>query len=338
MTRPVSNPSSLLTSLLTCLLTLGARLALPVLALALGAACPEKKAEEAKVCCDQPKIPAGVAPFKIVGDDASGLYDERVVKIKAVLSGPAERTQIYPVLHAIYRHALTRDTNEPLEFEADVYANEAAATTGGPGVARIARPRGKLAPECENRVAYTFEQAANIAFGEIFLRKAEEEGSDTCKLNESKDQAPVDAGWKLRPAITIDGAAQTATLAYPFRKDTEDAYLEEIKFTSAMKAWIDFATAFFHKVPDLKKLAFIGTHNDTEVLKIVLTREQFNSGFAGLQEDIAAYAAVTFQKLGMGAGSEKAVLKDRENFQTKTYKTALGSLPKDQVTIAKNLK
>ncbi len=330
MTRPKSNPFSLL--------TLGVRLAVPVLSLALGTACPEKKSEEAKICCDQPKIPADVAPFKIVGDDATGIYDERVVKIKAVLSGPTERTQLYPVLHTIYRHAMTRATNEPLAFEADLYASEAAATAGGPGVARIARPRGKLAPECENRVAYTFDRAANIAFGEIFLRKAEENGSDTCKLMESKDQAPIDAGWKLRPAIVIDGAAQTAALTYPFRKDTEDAYQEEIKFTGAMKAWIDFATAYFHKVPDLKNLTFIGTHNDAEILKISLSREQFNNGFAGLQEDIAAYAAVTFQKLGMGAGSEKAVLKDRENFQTKTYKAALASLPKDQVTIAKNLK
>ncbi len=330
MTRLQSIPSSVL--------TLGVRLAVPALVLALGSACPEKKMEEAKICCDQPKIPAGVAPFKIVGDDATGLYDERVVKIKAVLSSPADRTQIFPVLHTIYRHAMTRDTNEPLQFEADVYANEAAATAGGPGIARIARPRGKLAPECENRVAYTFDQAANIAFGEIFLRKAEEEGSDTCKLNESKDQKPVDEGWKLRPAIVIDGAAQTATLTYPFRKDTEDAYVEEIKFTSVMKTWIDFASAFFHKVPDLKNLTFVGIHKDAEVLKISLSGEQFNKGFSGLQEDIAAYAAVTFQKLGMGAGSEKAVLKDRENFQTKTYKTALGSLPKDQVTIAKNLK
>jgi len=330
MTRLKFNPSFLLSR--------GTRLAGPLAVLALGAGCPEKKAEEPKACCEQPTIPAGVAPFKIVVDDATGLYDERVVKIRAVLGGAAERKQLYPVLHTLYRHALTRETKEPLEFEAEVYDSESAAKAGGQGLARIERPRGKLAPVCENRVAYTFEQAANIAFGELFLRKAEEDGSDTCKMAESKDQAPIDADWKLKPAIAIDNAAQSATLTYPFRKDTEDAYLDEIKFTSAMKVWIDFATAFFHKVPDLKNLTFSGTHKDAEVLKITLTRPQFSSGFAGLQEDIAAYAAVTFQKLGMGAGSEKAVLKDRENFQTKTYKTALASLPKDQVTISKNLK
>lgn len=320
------------------------RLRLPTAArvsalLALVASCPDKAGPPApKPCCDQPEIPAGVVPFTIVADESTGLYDERIVKLKAVLSRPAARPELYPVLHALFRHAMTREVAEPRVFHAEVYDGEAAARGGGPGVASIARAQGKLAPECENRVPYTFAEATARAFGELFLRKAEEDPTDSCKLREPRDAPPIDEGFAHRPALTVDEAARAVTLTVPFLKEGEDAWAPELKLTGALKQWIDYTTAYFRKVPDLRRLTFVGVHRDAPALRIAASKEEFETHLSGLQEDIAAYAAVTFQKLGMNAQNQAAALKEQEQFHRKTYLAALAKLPKDQVTIAKNLK
>ena len=87
-------------------------------------------------------------------------------------------------------------------------------------------------------------------------------------------------------------------------------------------------------MPDLKAVTFNGLHQDAEVLRISLTRQQFDTDFAGLQETIAAHAAITFQALGTGRASEKGAEKEQEHFKLKTYRQALAALPRNQVTIA----
>src|SRR5262245_26766741 len=77
-------------------------LALPLVA------CSTEKAPPPKTCCDQPKIPPGVTPFVVVGEDVSGPSDGEKVIMKVGLSQAAKREQIYPVLHTLYRHVMKR--------------------------------------------------------------------------------------------------------------------------------------------------------------------------------------------------------------------------------------
>jgi hypothetical protein len=93
----------------------------------------------------------------------------------------------------------------------------------------------------------------------------------------------------------------------------------------------------FSKAPDLQAVSYIGVLDDQPVLKITTTRQQFDEKLSRVQETIAAYAAITFAKLGLHKTDDKGALKDQEQQKTRTYKAALGFLPKDQVTISPRL-
>ena len=85
------------------------------------------KSEQASgptTCCDQPKIPAGVPAFTVVRDEVSGPSDGQVVKLHVALKQKTKRDDIYPTLQFLYRYAMTRNTFEPTNFLAAVYATE----------------------------------------------------------------------------------------------------------------------------------------------------------------------------------------------------------------------
>jgi hypothetical protein len=79
----------------------------------LGAACSTEKSEAPKACCEQPKIPAGVTPFVVVADDVTGPSDGQKVIMRVGAAQPIKRDQVFPVLHLLYRHAMTRNVFEP---------------------------------------------------------------------------------------------------------------------------------------------------------------------------------------------------------------------------------
>jgi hypothetical protein len=97
-------------------------------------------------------------------------------------------------------------------------------------------------------------------------------------------------------------------------------------------------TSMFSKVDGLKELAFNGVYKDEPAVKIRVTREQFDNILARLQEQIASHAAFTFQVIGMGKKSSEAAEKEQEKFKSKSYKSALEKLPKEQVFISPKLK
>ena len=101
-----------------------------------------------------------------------------------------------------------------------------------------------------------------------------------------------------------------------------------------MTYWAEFTTTMFSKAPELKEVTYSGMLDDQPVLKITVTRQQFDEKLSTVQETIASYAAITFAKLGLHKTDDKGALKDQEQQKTKTYKTALSFLPKDQVMIS----
>lgn len=300
------------------------------------AACKES-APEVKPCCEQPKIPAGVPSFKVVADEVSGPGDGQVVKMKAVLTQPIERQDVYPVLHTLYAWAMTRSAFEPIDFRAEVFANESAAGGGQPA-AVVERPRGQQGPTCDNAVPWTFRQAVTRAYEASLNRLPPENLQDTCRVEKPKAQERFDENFTHKPSLTIDEANRTATVEYPYLADGKDEFAAKLSFNQAMTYWIEFATSMFRRAPDLKAFKFVGLHGNGPVVTILLDRKDFEGKFASLQEEVASHAALTFQKLGMNATNDKAAEKEQESFKAKTFRDALKLLPPSQVSVASSLK
>jgi hypothetical protein len=299
----------------------------------------------AKPCCDQPKLPAGVTPFVVVADDATGSSDEARVIMAAGLSRPAKRDQIYPVLKTLYVHAMNRGPFEPLHFVATVYATESAARTGGDQgvVGRVTREQSDRAPKCENLVRYDFEEQVAHAFATATGRPPEEDPLDTCHIAEKKVVARADDAFTHRPTYKLDAARHALELTYPYLEMGKDEYLEKLRFTSAMRDWVEELNVFFGKVEELAEVTFIGVGQvagkpaPEPVVKITVTRQQFQS-LSGLQDEIASHANVTFASLGLHRKDDKGAEKEQDAFQGKTYRAALARLPKNQVFVSPKLK
>jgi hypothetical protein len=303
-------------------------------------ACSAEKAAGPKACCDQPKIPAGVTPFVVVGDDVNGPSDGQKVIMRVGVSQPIKRDQVYPILHTLYRHAMTRNAFEPIQFVANVYASETAARAGGDSalVGRIVREQSDLGPKCENKIPYDMGEQVARAFAVSIGRGEEEDSNDSCHLAEKKAVARIDDKFTHRPSYKFDPARAAVEVSYPYLELGRDEYVKDLKYSSAMRDWIEHAQVFFGKVEGLKELTFVGVKDDQPVIKITVTRQQFDSQLASLQEEIAAHSAVTFASLGMHTTNDKGAAKEQSTFQNKTYKTALAQLPKNQVFVSPKLK
>ncbi len=303
------------------------------------AACSTDKAAEPAACCAQATIPEGVARFTIVVDEVAGASDGQKVVIRAALAAPAKRDAVYPALHTLYRHAMKRGPFEPIQFSAELYGSQAEAKSGdeAKALARIARSQTQAGPQCDNRIPYDFSEQVGRAFDASLGRLPEESLDDSCKLAAPKKVVRVDENFTHKASYKLDPAARGVIVSYPYLEMGKDAYVEKLRLSSALGDWIDITTSLFRKVPDLATVTFSGVHQDAEVLRISLSRPQFDADFAGLQETIAAHAAVTFQSLGTGRSNDKAAEKEQESFKMKTYREALAALPKNQVTISPKL-
>ena len=303
------------------------------------AGCGADKAAAPPPCCEQPKVPPGVAGFKVVADEGSGPSDGRKVILRVALEGPVKRDQVYPVLHALYRHAMQRAPFEPVQFSAEIYPNESGARAGGDVqmLARISRSQSQVGPQCENRVPYDLREQVTRAFDASLGRLPQQDMDDTCHLGTPKATTRVDETFKHKPAFKLEDATRSVEVTYPYLAMGKDEFAEKLKLSSALGDWIDLTGSLFRKVPDLAAVTFIGSHDDTEVLRIKLSRQQYDADFANLQETIAAHGAVTFQALGTGRSNDKTAEKEQETFKVTAYKDALALLPKNQVTISPKL-
>jgi hypothetical protein len=303
--------------------------------------CSSPKETAPKPCCEQPKIPAGVPSFVIVADDVTGpSSDARKVQMRAALSGPTKRDQLYPVLHTVYRHAMTRTAFEPLDFRGEIYESEAAARAGGPAgrVASIFKGQSDTGPRCENDAKYDFTEQAERAFAAVNGRLPEENPNDSCHLDDKKPAARVDDAFTHKPALKVDPAAKAVEVTHPYLQMDKDEWVPELRRNAALLDWSDYMTTLFRRVEGLQRMVFVGVHREEPVVKITVTRDQFDNALSSLREEISSHAATTFASLGTGASSDKEAQREQEAFKAKTYKAAMAVLPKAQVFVSPKLK
>src|SRR5215471_312575 len=302
------------------------------------AGCNTQQASGPKTCCDQPKIPPGVPAFTVVSDDVTDPTDGQDVKIRVALRGKTKRDEVYPALHFLYRYAMTRNTFEPVNFVGEFYTTEGEAHTGGNPVAKVWRERSDKGPKCENGIKLEFAEEVQKAFDHSLNRAEPEDLADTCHMAEKKKVARFDDKFAHKPSFKLDVTRQATEVRYPYLDTGKDEYVKALSFNAAMTYWAEFTTAMFSKAPELKELTYIGLLNDDPVLKITVTRQEFDQKLSNVQETIASYAAITFATLGLHKTDDKGALKDQEQQKTKTYRAALSFLPKDRVFVSPKLK
>jgi hypothetical protein len=301
-------------------------------------ACNTEKPAPVRVCCDQPRIPPGVPAFVVVSDEVTGPTDGQEVKLRVAMKQKTKRDLMYPAMHFLYRYAMTRDTFEPVSFVGEFYPSEGEAKTGGNPIAKVWRDRSDRGPKCENTVRLEFTEEVERAFAYSLNRAEPEDLADTCHLSEKKVVARFDDAFKHKPTFSVNAAGKSADVTYPYLDTGKDEYMPSLTFNSAMTYWAEFLTTMFSKAPELASLTYTGILDDQPVLKITVTRKEFDEHLSRTQETIASYAAITFAKLGMHKTDDKGAKKDQEQQRTKTYKAALSFLSKDQVFVSPKLK
>lgn len=335
-------------------LTLGSRLA-PILrtaavagmaaagtaALAPMTGCSTDKATAPRACppdCDQPKIPPGVPAFQVVKDEATGPSDGQDVKIRVVLKQKTKRDDIYPALHFLYRYAMTRGTFEPRNFTGEFFNSESDAASGANVAAKVWREQSDKGPKCDNAIKLELPEQVAKGFAWSLNRGEPEDLEDTCHLNEKKKVARFDDKFTHKPTYKVDAAAKAVEVQYPYLETGKDEYVKELSFNAAMTYWAEFMSTMFQKAPDLQQITYNGVLNDEPVLRITVTRQEYDAKLTTVQETIASFAAITFAKLGMHKLDDKGAQKEQEAFKTNTYTTALSFLPKDHVMVSPKLK
>jgi len=306
--------------------------------LAIAASCSTEKAAGPKTCCDQPKVPAGIPAFTVLYDDVTGPTDGESVKLRVALKQKTKRDDIYPALQFLYRYAMTRHTFEPVNFVGEFYTSEGEAQSASNPAAKIWRERTDKGPKCENNIHLDFPEQVEKAFAYSMNRAVAEDLSDTCHLGEVKKQARFDDKFTHKPSYKVDPTKQAVVVTYPYLDTGKDEYVKTISFNNAMTYWAEFTNTMFNKAPDLKELTYTGLLNDEPVMKITVTRQEFDAKLSNVQETIASFAAITFAKLGLHKTDDKGALKEQEKQKTQTYKTALSFLPKDRVFLSPKLK
>ena len=305
-------------------------------------ACSTEKAAAPKACppdCDQPKIPAGVPAFQVVKDDVTGATDGQDVVIRVVLKQKTKRDAIYPALHFLYRYAMTRNTFEPRNFTGEFYGSEAEATAGTTPQAKVWKAQSDKGPKCDNAIRLELPEQVEKAFAHSLNRGEVEDLDDTCRLNEKKKIARFDDKFAHKPTFKLDESAKAVEVLFPYLDSTgKDEYVKVLSFNSAMTYWAEFTSTMFQKAQDLQQLTYVGVLDDQPVLKITVTRQEFDSKLSTVQETISSFAAITFAKLGLHKTNDKGATKEQEAHKTKTYMNALSFLPKDHVMVSPKLK
>ena len=310
--------------------------------LLLAAAACEKKAEGPQTCCTQVDIPPGVAKFAVVADDVTGPSDGQKAMLKLGMLQPFKRDQMYGPMKVLYANVMKRTAFEPIHFEGWFYANESDAKAGNASnvIAKIVREQTDRAPKCENNVKYNFAEQVDRAFihstrGE---QELQEDLNDTCHIGEKKKQVRYDEKFAHKTTYKLDAGNQAVEITHPFLEMGKDEYVADLRINAVMGQWAEYMTSMFSNAEHLKSLTFVGLYKEEPVVKISISRLQYDNSLSRLQETVASHAAITFQTIGMGAKSSEAAEKEQEQFKSKTYKDALGKLPKEQVTISANLK
>ena len=274
-------------------------------------ACDSSKAPENKFAVPPVTASPGMPPFKVVKDDVS--TDKEKVNLQVALTAPAERENIEALLKDLYRQVMTRIGYEPSTVEIYVFASEDRAKAAPDAwSASLIKHQSDKGPNIENKVQLTFPKAVAAALqGDTFV-------------------------GKLQPKVEIDEAKHHVTLTIPYVEPGKDEWADHLSYNLAVTTFVDYAQRLYQNVADMDGLTYIGVWKDAPVLRITLANKgDYNTlDLYALGERIGGKQGKAFAEAQLTKKSDATIAKEKAQAEKKEYQTALGKLPKGQVTVA----
>ncbi len=282
-------------------------------------ACPD--ASKDKLYFKDVTPPLGAGKVTIVSDDNANLESGGETTIIATVEPGIDRDELDRLMTSFLRQARERrgfkKGDKAVKIDLRFYVDEAKAKAGGADwLAQVLVSPGANEPTQTNRQKAPLLKWAKKALG----------------------PQPEYSG-KLQPQILADPAALSIELTIPFVSDDGSGnYVEKLSSVKAITEFVSYTRTLFDKLGELKKLTFIGKHNDETVMKIWLTREQYNElDLRNVEESLGAFQGQFIEPIMSKQISEKAVEAKVIAQRKKVYKETLNRLPQAQVQLAKSL-
>ena len=266
--------------------------------------------------------PLGIGKVTVVSDVNLNLSTGGEATVLVAVEPEIDRDDLDLLMNAFYRQVKERrgfqTTDTVKKIILRFYASEAKAKIGGEDwLAQLSRPTVHGEPILTNQQKVPLLKWAHKALG----------------------KQPEFTG-KLKPLLLADPSSLSLDVTVPFvADDGSGKYVESLSYVKAITELVAYTRTLFDKIPSLQKLTFIGQHNDGIVMKIWLTRPQYERLNLGkVEESLGAFQGQFIEPLMSKQISEKAVEEKTIQQRRKVYRETLARLPKEQVELAPDLR
>lgn len=264
--------------------------------------------------------PLGVGKVTVVSDVSMNPDTGGECTVISVVQPDVDRDELDRLMSSFYRQVKDRrgfrKGDSPARIDLRFYVREdQAKATGSDWLAQVLYSGGE--PTMTNRQKAPLLKWVKKALG-----------------NQPEFSGP------LKPQILADPQAQSLEITIPFVSDDGSGkYVEKLGYVKAITEFVSYTRTLFDKIGELKKLTFIGKHDDAVVMKIWLTREQYNEiDMRQVEENLGAFQGQFIELILSKQISEKAVEAKVIKERRRVYRETLARLPKEQVELAQGLR
>jgi hypothetical protein len=283
--------------------------------------CKEKPPEQLYFPMLKPSI--GVGKVDIVVDKNLNLPTGGEVTVFAVVEPEVDRDELERLLQSFHRQIRGRRGFQKDDFPSKIdircYTDKASAEAGGDKwLARAEWVRPKPEPTFSNRQKPPLLKWAKQAFEKMM---------------------PLFSG-PHKPQILADPNEMVLEVTYPLvTDDGSGQYVKELTHEIATTAFSSTSLTLFQKIPELKKLTFIGKHNEQTAIKVTVTAEQFKAlNIKQVEELLGAYQGKFIELLMSKKITDEQVRSKVLKQRLKVYREAFAKLPKEQVELLPSLR
>jgi hypothetical protein len=293
---------------------------LMVLGLLVWLACCEKKEVRKQLYFEDLKPPVGVK-VKIVNDVSMNPQSGGEVDVIAAVDPDIDKDELDRMMKSFWRQV--KDRSGFVHGKADkisirFYPGAAKAkAAGNDWLAKVAKD------SLDGKAAFINHQKAPLI---KWAKKA-------------LGKQPQFTG-KLKPQLLANPVAMELEIKVPFiENDGSGAYRKKLSHTIVTTEFSTYTQTLFDKIEGLKKLTFVGIHDDKEVIRVWMTRSQYQQlDLRNVEESLGAYQGKFIEPIMSKAISEKVVEKKVAKQRLKVYRETFARLPAEQVQIDKRFK
>jgi hypothetical protein len=276
--------------------------------------------------CKEEAAPAGPGPDTAPPKDSPLAYkvledktENNSVEYHALIDASVKHDDADKLLKFLYRYLSTRREDEPAAVGAYLYTAEAAYRTPPRSpIASAVRKSGDRGPVFENKVPLEFSQEVDGA-----VHPHHDGENDELYATRRKQEE----AFKLKPAFTLDEPQKAVTLTMPYTEGGKDQWVDALSFNQALNVFTDAANSLFDNVAQLRRLTYVGTWKDKEVVRVTIDRADYEAvHLHDIDDRIGQHHGAAFFALGTGHSNDKAAAKEVAAKVSKEYRSMLGQL------------